>query len=147
MGEGKYCSVACASADRRKGEWISCHQCGKQAYKQAHDIERYRYALFCSKSCSIKWQNTLFVGEKHPNWKNGRSSYREILKKDIVAKQCALCEFADQRLLVVHHIDGNRSNNRVSNLTWLCANCHFLVHHYPEESRKLGQLLKSAIAV
>jgi len=30
--------------------------------------------------------------------------------------------------LLVHHIDGNRSNNKYSNLIVLCTSCHAIVH-------------------
>ncbi|MBI4281264.1 HNH endonuclease [Candidatus Uhrbacteria bacterium] len=38
----------------------------------------------------------------------------------------------NNRVLLVHHIDENRKNNVLSNLVWLCRNCHFLVHKYNE---------------
>ena len=60
------------------------------------------------------------------------SSYKEILKRNSQIRKCSLCAKDDKRILIVHHIDKNRKNNRVSNLSWLCMNCHFLVHHYTE---------------
>ena len=47
-----------------------------------------------------------------------------------------LCKTVDTRVLAVHHIDGNKKNNVVDNLAWLCNNCHHLVHHYPDEFKK-----------
>jgi 5-methylcytosine-specific restriction endonuclease McrA len=37
--------------------------------------------------------------------------------------------------LQVHHLDKNRSNNRLENLMVLCANCHCEVHH---NDRQMG---------
>jgi hypothetical protein len=31
--------------------------------------------------------------------------------------------------LEVHHVDGNRSNNELSNLIPLCQDCHHILHH------------------
>jgi hypothetical protein len=27
----------------------------------------------------------------------------------------------------------HRANNAIENLVWMCHNCRFLIHHYPEE--------------
>lgn len=37
---------------------------------------------------------------------------------------CAHCGFGVRDVLEVAHIDGNRSNNALSNLVVLCPNCH-----------------------
>ncbi|MCJ7634809.1 HNH endonuclease, partial [Candidatus Bathyarchaeota archaeon] len=43
-------------------------------------------------------------------------------------KSCEKCGFADQRILVLHHTDGNHKNNSENNLIVLCPNCHALAH-------------------
>jgi 5-methylcytosine-specific restriction endonuclease McrA len=52
-----------------------------------------------------------------------------------IKKECNRCNDNDQRILAVHHIDKNRSNNELSNLMWLCHNCHFLIHNFPDETK------------
>jgi len=42
---------------------------------------------------------------------------------------CVGCGMRDIRILAVHHLDHNRENNDPSNLTWVCFNCHHLIHH------------------
>jgi len=42
--------------------------------------------------------------------------------------------------LIVHHIDKNRNNNGIENLIWLCQNCHYLVHHYTDDRKRLSEL-------
>ncbi len=37
---------------------------------------------------------------------------------------CAHCGFGIPDVLEVAHLDGNRSNNELSNLVVLCPNCH-----------------------
>ena len=37
---------------------------------------------------------------------------------------CAHCGFGVPAVLEVAHLDGNRANNELSNLTILCPNCH-----------------------
>jgi 5-methylcytosine-specific restriction endonuclease McrA len=50
---------------------------------------------------------------------------------------CRHCGLTDARVLSVHHLDSNRSNNRLDNLIWLCHNCHYLIHHHDDEREAL----------
>ena len=97
--------------------------------------------FFCGRVCQAKWRNNEYRGEKHANWKDGHSTYRNILKSHDVPQTCVLCKTLDTRVLAVHHIDKNHGNNAVENLAWLCHNCHFLVHHDEEESKKFQKNL------
>jgi hypothetical protein len=40
--------------------------------------------------------------------------------------------------LEVHHIDGDRSNNELENLTPLCESCHKLVHYIGNQDEVTG---------
>jgi len=139
-GDGKYCSMKCSSQARRTGKTIKCFLCKRSTYKKKIDFQRSDSGkLFCSKRCSLKWKNTTFIGPKHNNWKHGGNSdsYRNILKRSGRPRKCQICNNEDLRVLDVHHRDGNRRNNSLKNLTWLCCNCHFLVHHYITEADNL----------
>lgn len=139
-GKGRYCSVFCSSQSNKTGRMIKCHLCGEKTYKQSRLIKRSKSGyLFCSKKCSLKWKNETFVGENNKNWKYGENSesYRNILRRSNVPVLCKICRNKDNRVLIVHHKDGYRKNNQLSNLVWLCCNCHFLVHHYLTEANKL----------
>ena len=51
-------------------------------------------------------------------------NYRKLAFRNYEHK-CAVCGYAeDADLLEVHHIDENRSNNKLSNLIILCPLCH-----------------------
>ena len=50
-------------------------------------------------------------------------AYREQAFKKY-APICAYCGFGIKSVLEVAHIDGNRENNRISNLVILCPTCH-----------------------
>lgn len=54
--------------------------------------------------------------------------HREVMQKNLEAQQCWCCEDVFFNL-IVHHIDGNRKNNKQKNLIVLCKRCHALVHH------------------
>jgi len=111
-----------------------CHTCGKEIYRRQADIRKSKSQLFfCDHRCRAIWTNQLRAGENHPNWKGGENAYRDILLRSGAILVCARCGTEDERVLAVHHCDGNRSNNSVENLSWLCHNCHYLIHHYPDE--------------
>ena len=57
-----------------------------------------------------------------------------------ITKICASCGF--DKLITLHHLDGNRENNDDKNLVGLCPNCHKMVHtyqYYAEVKEKLAK--------
>ena len=140
-GWGKYCSMTCKRKAQKTGSFVSCFICGKTTYRSGKNLKGSKSKkYFCTKSCQTLWRNSLvYIGEKHPNWRGGKSSesYRRILKRTLREELCRLCGTKDKRILAAHHIDHNHYNNRQENLTWLCHNCHFLVHHDEKEKSKL----------
>jgi len=127
-GWGKYCSAICRTKSQFNGKRLKCEICKKEVYRSKSKLDSSKSGkFFCSKSCQTLWRNSLFVAEKHSNWTDGISAYNRILKNDKYPK-CLLCNLVDERVLVVHHKDHNRHNNGLSNLVWLCYNCHRLVH-------------------
>jgi len=134
-GWAKYCSKKCQYTGQSTGNFFPCHTCGKSTYKTQTDQRRsLSQQHFCSKSCQTIWRNTQYSGSKHSNWTTGESSYRKILSRTNIPKLCCKCKTNDTRILAVHHKDRNRNNNDVTNLLWICHNCHYLVHHYKSES-------------
>lgn len=134
-GWGIYCSKTCQSKGQRTGQIHECYICKKPTYKNLNTVIKSETGkFFCSKSCQTVWRNTNYSGNNHSNWKGGKASYRKILSRADVEEICAKCKNQDKRILAVHHKDKNRDNNLVSNLVWLCHNCHYLVHHHKDES-------------
>lgn len=129
-GWSKYCGKKCQYIGQMTGKTIICKTCGKKVYKSDCEVRHSQSKnFFCNKSCSAIWKNRFtFFGENHPSWKNGEGSYRKIIlrsKKPIV---CGMCGIKNIRVLLTHHIDGDRKNNKIKNLRWLCRNCHYLIH-------------------
>jgi hypothetical protein len=136
-GGGIYCSKYCHYEDKRQGVMTECATCKKGIYRKPRLIKKSKSGNhFCDKSCQTIWRNSEFVGSKHPNWKNGNSTYRDILLRTGKTRTCGMCDNDDFRVLTVHHIDEDHGNNEVSNLAWLCFNCHHLVHHDKVEKQK-----------
>lgn len=162
----KFCSSKCAGIAKRKGEMVSCGQCGAEFYRVPSNAE----ARYCSKSCArtalnltssnpshsrdltgennpmwgkgMKGEENPMYGrrkEAAPRWKGGRKVRKDgyvlvvapeghpspadtskasgtayILEHRLVMEQ-QLGRYLDPAE-VVHHIDGNPSNNDPSNL-------------------------------
>ena len=139
-GWGKCCSRKCRDQLARKGKLFNCSICNKETYyspfRLLHSKSRN---YFCGKPSQTTWRNSLYIGESHKNWKDGTKSYREILKRNSINPECFLCKAKNPLLLAVHHKDHNRHNNDISNLLWLCHNCHYLAHHDSEFSLKIAK--------
>jgi hypothetical protein len=130
VGWGKYCSISCRNTSQLRGKKVSCQNCNKEIYRSLADIRHSKSGnSFCCKSCYFKWRNKGYTQEKHPNWKNGINSYRVMLMRSGREKVCICCNISDIRILAAHHVDHNRENNKLSNLVWVCLNCHYLIHH------------------
>ena len=131
LGHARHCSRTCANIGVRKGKEVTCYTCGKTVYRSPRDLDRSKSSkYFCDKRCQTLWRNATFVGERHGNFNNGRAAYRNILARTGRKQICEICKTKDKRVLQAHHIDRDRTNNKETNLAWLCLNCHFLVHHY-----------------
>lgn len=59
---------------------------------------------------------------------------KRLLKEGVKDHQCEICGLKEWRYspipLELHHKDGNRYNNSLTNLLLLCPNCHALTENY-----------------
>jgi hypothetical protein len=133
LGRGIYCSRKCTEMSRRTGKDVLCRWCRKNFYAPGKQLQRSKSKhYFCSRDCYLGYKAVHLVREGHPMWKTGENAYLLLMRRER-PQICARCDLRAPRLLVVHHIDENRKNNVLSNLVWLCRNCHFLVHKYGEQ--------------
>jgi len=129
-GYGKYCSKKCQFEGQRKGKYVVCEICGTKTWRAPRALKLSQSnKFFCCKSCQTIWRNKRYIGPLHANWQGGESTYKRIMKESKIKPKCKNCGITDKRVLVIHHIDKNRKNNDISNLIWLCLNCHHLVHN------------------
>lgn len=134
-GWGKYCSKKCQYKALIRGKFVNCYQCGKKIWRTPKDSRKSKSKnFFCSKSCQTIWRNKFYSGPNHPLWVGGEFAGRGILERANRKMRCESCGVLDKRVLMVHHKDCNRKNNKLVNLIWLCHNCHHLTHHYYAKS-------------
>jgi hypothetical protein len=136
IGWGKFCSQKCQYEAQKNGTNIPCVECKKNLYRTPSELGHSKSGnFFCNKSCLAIWKNkNIIVGEQHVRWKNGEGSYRNILLRAKIKPICRGCKTRNFKVLLVHHRDRNRKNNKLDNLIWLCHNCHF-VEHYDDKKR------------
>jgi hypothetical protein len=126
-GYGKYCSRGCGYASKRRN--LMCAQCGK-TFTRAHSYAPKSKIVFCSTSCRDRhYQSDKFLG-----YIDGLRVYRTaggyasvvLGRSNEKLLHIYLVEKTLGRGLVknehVHHINGNKLDNRIENLK-LVDNC------------------------
>lgn len=83
----------------------------------------------CNKSQPLEQilvENSTFVSTN----KLKKRLLKEHVKEEI-CENCKLKEWCNNKIpLELHHINGNRHDNRVENIILLCPNCHALTDNY-----------------
>lgn len=137
---GKFCSIKCHREYRsslpRKPVIPNqhCRYCGVGVYKRKSKISKTGLYFCCREHKDLAQKSSSGIEEMRPfSYIDGRRiDYRKL----VVLTQCDRCGYDDVKdILVVHHKDRNRSNNRMGNLEVLCPNCHDTEHFYNNDGR------------
>jgi hypothetical protein len=139
--------------ESRKGitQTLESNKKRSEALKGREFSKEHRQKL--SEAHKTRDPNTYARGENNANWRGGKSlqgypSEFKLLSKDIRKRDnetCRICyKKQSGRSGVVHHIDGNKSNNDESNLIFLCRRCHGKIH-WARSSDPIITAFKSAL--
>ena len=114
-----FCSVACVSKSNVTSIKTACARCGKEILARPSRIKKSKTGnVFCSRSCAISEHNKDGRARK-----NGSQTYRKDAINHYGAR-CEICHYSVLKVLEVHHIDGNRTNNELNNLIVVCPTHH-----------------------
>lgn len=84
-------------------------------------------------------------GKQNPFYKNGlyTKEVQDFKKSHKICVRCGSTEKLD-----IHHLDGNRKNNALSNLTVLCRRCHMDVDERLREmvSRNQNEIFRQKVS-
>jgi predicted nucleic acid-binding Zn-ribbon protein len=142
-GNAKFCSLRCSSQYNtkrrpRKLKQFTCAHCGKNFFRKPSSEKNSKSGLmFCSKTCKDRAQRIDGCPELHPaHYGVGKYvKYRDRALKNL-PHRCSKCGYdTHPTVLEVHHRDGDRLNNSISNLQFLCPTCH-AVHHFLTKTGK-----------
>lgn len=142
----KYCSRNCSDLAkmkpgvRVKGQHAFqhiCENCGKEYWNLT------RISKYCSKECQRQGR----IGRKSPLYKQGYfvDEYRFVLTGSggYVEEHRKIVEDAIGRKLNrsenIHHINGDKLDNRIDNLALLSRADHTRIHHFLKGNGKLTQ--------
>lgn len=134
-GNGLFCSRRCFHLQRKKNYKprqpnVECALCKKPFYKTKFRQSKSHSGLyFCCRSHKDEAQRIGGFPEiQPPHYGKTLAGYRVTAFRNL-PHLCNKCGWNKlEQVLVVHHIDGDRSNNQLSNLEILCPNCHWEYH-------------------
>lgn len=122
-----YCSAACFGKSCRKEK--PCPACGRTILAS----EKRRS---CSRACA----NRLRTGIKYGTGarKDIVSTVRYLKARliELRGPACERCGYCRVQILVVHHVDRDRKNNKMENLELICPNCHAEEHYGEPPARR-----------
>jgi hypothetical protein len=131
----KYCSKKCMGEASRTGNFIKCKYCKKEFYSTRHE--------FCSPECVSKYKvehyehKTYFengyIVEFHNGYnKKGNVKQHRRIMEDFLGRKLSENE-------VVHHINGDKTDNRIENLQVMTRSEHSSLHRRMEKEAR-GQI-------
>ena len=135
--QGMFCCLRCSAQHQGKQKIlsrinnVSCSYCQKKFHMNSSEMKNSKSGLFfcCRKHKDLAQKISFGLKEIHPSHYGGvdpKRYYRERIF-EIKEPKCD-CGFNFNGLLVIHHVDKNRKNNKNDNFEILCPICHNIRH-------------------
>ncbi len=126
LNEHNTCSSRCTRIAKGTTVECICDHCGELFLRAKTKSISKSGKLFCSRICKDTAQ-TYMLEIQPVHYGSSETNYRDQALK-VYKPICKICGYSNILALEVHHIDKNRSNNNITNLEVLCANCHTIKH-------------------
>ena len=145
----RFCSKKCFGVTlKKKLVKFDCISCGKTTNRKPRSDSKFK---FCSKKCAGRFAVSLatkerdFNGKNNPAWKGGVKialGYKYLLKplhphsskEGYVAEHRLIMEKHIGRIInpeeIVHHVNGDKKDNRIENLMLLKNQSEHMLIHY-----------------
>jgi 5-methylcytosine-specific restriction endonuclease McrA len=112
---------------------FKCARCGDWFWRKPSSINDSKSGLtFCTRRCKDLSQRIEggLEGIRPAHYGDvATGDYKRVAFRDM-PHECGDCGYDEHpEILVVHHLNGKRSDNRLENLTIVCPNCHALRHY------------------
>ena len=121
VNKAKYCSRACYYKSETGSVKLPCAVCGKLVMRSPSRVKSGMRPC-----CSLKCRGLL---NRKKNPKNS-DSIRRFKKLRGELTTCVRCGYAEHpEILVIHHKNRDRTNNKPRNIEVLCPNCHAVEHY------------------
>lgn len=143
--KSRFCSKSCDGKWSHANSWSKkprvCVQCGAGYESQRKDrvlcnvCRRKRTSQLVMESRKRRIPTTQIGigsgGKQSFSDKEGEVLHNRVYRSlgfEAYGHVCQFCGSENRRTLIIHHIDTNRGNNKLSNLAVLCNDCHIDVH-------------------
>ena len=135
-GNVQYCSKKCMGVGMRTRKETTCKNCGK-SFETTRLNERGK-GQYCSRKCAGEFRRKTGFAKKNGYWMEngykviyleGNKSIKEHIK---VVQDCLGRELNSNEC--VHHINGNKEDNRIENLQLMTKGEHSKLHREQEKA-------------
>lgn len=127
-GEINFCSTTCRDNARKSGINKSCLVCGKMFYTTRNK--------FCSQDCAREYRKNNYQHKTYIEngyivcYKNGYNKKGNVKMHRLIMEEHLGRKLGENE--IVHHIDGNKKNNNIENLSLMARGEHSSYHRKQE---------------
>lgn len=135
LEERNYCCRQCSFNAHKNRIKVKCALCGKEFEVTPKILKKSKSGLvFCSRKCKDEGQKIKNgITQIHPSH-YGNTKYKDYTPSCVYQRICfenhphKCCVCGEDKVVAVHHYDGNHNNNDPANLIPLCPTHHCYWH-------------------
>jgi hypothetical protein len=121
---------------------FNCLHCGKE-----HQFKGYSYSnKYCDNQCQLDYQSKERIRqwlEEGRDWPGQVPAWAKKTLAERNGYKCEICSVSKWMSKLINlecdHIDGNHTNNSITNLRLICPNCHSQTDTYKNKNKGNGR--------